>query len=56
MEIEKNIVSPDAKLSAIAWVMFFAPFIKNSIKSDFFSDYEKNFIWWYIKVWYINLI
>lgn len=56
MEIEKNIVSPDAKLSAIAWVMFFAPFIKDSIKSDFFSDYEKNFIWWYIKVWYINLI
>ena len=55
MEIKKNIISSDAKLSAIAGVMFFAPFVNNMIKSDFFSDYEKSFLRWYIKVWYINL-
>ena len=44
MESEKNIISSDSKLSAIAGVMFFAPFVKNMIKSDFFSDYEKDFI------------
>jgi hypothetical protein len=36
-------------------VMFFAPFVNNMINSDFFSDYEKSFLRWYIKVWYINL-
>lgn len=56
METEKNIISSDAKLSAIAGVMFFSPFMKSVIKSDSFSDYEKNFITWYVKVWYINLI
>ena len=56
METEKNIISSDTKLSAIAGVMFFAPFIKNMLKSDHFSDYEKSFLGWYIKVWYINLI
>ena len=55
METEKNIISSDAKLSAIAGVMFFAPFVNNMINSDFFSDYEKSFLRWYIKVWYINL-
>ena len=33
METEKNIISSEAKLSAIAGVMFFAPFIKNKLKS-----------------------
>ncbi len=56
METEKNIISSDAKLSAIAGVMFFAPFVKNMIKQDFFSDYEKDFVRWYVKIWYINLI
>ncbi len=56
METEKNIFSSDVKLSAIAGVMFFAPFIKSMIKSDLFSDYEKEFVRWYVKVWYINLI
>ena len=55
METEKNIISSDTKLSAIAGVMFFAPFVNNMIKSDFFSDYEKSFLRWYIKIWYINL-
>ena len=56
MEAEKNIISSDTKRSAIAGVMFFAPFVKSMIKSDFFSDYEKEFVKWYVKVWYINLI
>lgn len=56
MEVEKNIISSDTKLSAIAGVMFFAPFINNMTKSDLFSDYEKGFLRWYIKVWYINLV
>ncbi len=56
METEKNIISSEAKLSAIAGVMFFAPFIKNKLKSDSsFSQEEKNFIEWYIKVWYANI-
>ena len=56
MEIEKSTISSDAKLSAIAGVMFFAPFIKNKLKSDIFSEDEKNFIYWYIQVWYTNLV
>ena len=55
MEAEKNIISSEAKLSAIAWVLFFAPFLKNITKSDFFSDYEKDFIKWYVKIWYVNI-
>jgi hypothetical protein len=51
METERNIISSDAKLSAIAGVMFFAPFVKNRIKkSDFFSEDEINFINGYIQV------
>lgn len=56
METGKNIISSDTKLSAIAGVMFFAPFVKSIIKSEKFSDYEKDFVGWYIKVWYVNLI
>ena len=44
METEKNIISSDAKLSAIAGVMFFAPFVKNRIKSEEYSEDEINFI------------
>lgn len=57
METEKNIISSDAKLFAIAGVMFFAPFVKNRIKkSDSFSEDEINFINGYIQVWFLNLI
>ena len=57
METEKNIISPEAKLSAVAAVMFFAPFVKNRIKSDpFFSEEERNFIAWYLQVWFVNLV
>lgn len=56
METEKNIISSDAKLSAIAGVMFFAPFVKNRIKSEEFSEDEISFINGYIQVWFLNLI
>lgn len=56
METEKNIISSDAKLSAIAGVMFFAPFVKNRIKSEEFSEDEISFINGYVQVWFLNLI
>ena len=56
MENEKNIISSDAKLSAIAGLMFFAPFVKNRLNWDYFSEEEKNFIQWYIQIWYLNLV
>lgn len=56
METETNIISSDAKLSAIASVMFFSPFVKNRINSDDFSEDEKIFINGYIQVWFVNLI
>jgi len=56
METERNIISSEAKLSAIAWVMFFAPFVKNRMKSEEFSEDEKNFVDGYIQVWYLNMI
>ena len=56
METEKNIISSEAKLSAIAGVMFFAPFVKNRIKFEEYSEDEINFINWYVQVWFLNLI
>ena len=57
METEKNIISSEAKLSAIAAVMFFAPFVKNRVKSDpSLSEEDRNFIAWYIQVWFVNII
>ena len=56
MESEKSIISSEAKLSAIAGVMFFAPFVKYGIKSEEFSEDEKNFIYGYTQVWFLNLI
>lgn len=56
METERDIISPDAKLSAIAGVMFFAPFVKNRIKTDYFSEDEINFINGYVQVWFLNLV
>ena len=50
MEDEKNIFSSEAKLSAIASVMFFSPFVRDRIKSEEFSEDEKNFINGYIKI------
>ena len=57
METEKNIISSEAKLSAIAAVMFFSPFVKNRVKSDSsFSDEERDFIAWYVQIWFVNLV
>ena len=57
MENKSNIISSEAKLSAIAGVMFFAPFVKNRIETDpSFSEEEKAFIAWYVKIWFINLV
>lgn len=56
METEKNIISSEAKLYAIASVMFFSPFVKNSIESEDFSEDEKIFINGYVKIWFVILI
>lgn len=57
METERNIISSEAKLSSIAWVMFFAPFVKIRVKSDpDFTEEERDFIAWYVQVWFVNLI
>lgn len=55
METQANNITPQAKLSAIAGMMFFAPFIKKHLSNPIFSDIEKEFISWYIKIWYFNL-
>ena len=55
MESEENVISSEAKLSAIAAVMFFSPFVKNRLQSDSITQEEKSFISWYLKVWFINL-
>ena len=57
METERSIISSEAKLSSIAWVMFFAPFVKMRVKSDpDFTEEERDFIAWYVQVWFVNLI
>ena len=57
MDTTKNNISPQAMLSAVAGLMFFAPFIKRNVNSDLsFTDDEKDFIMGYVQVGYINLI
>lgn len=57
MENSKNIISSHAKLSTIAEIMFFSPFVKNNIKTNpNFSPEEKNFINWYYSIWIFNII
>lgn len=57
MENEENIISSETKLSAIAAVMFFAPFVKNRVKSDpSFSEQERDFIAWYVQVGFVNMV
>ena len=57
MENQQNNISPHAILSAIVGMMFLAPFIDRNVKADSdFSAEEREFIMWYIKVWYVNLI
>ena len=57
MDETKNIISSQAKLSAIAGMMFFAPLVKRNIKSDpLYSDEEREFIYGYVRVGYFNII
>lgn len=57
MDNQQNNISSQAKLSAIAGMMFFAPFVKNSLKSESeLTEYEKNFILWYVQIWYVNIV
>ena len=57
MESQQNNISSQTMLSAIVGMMFLAPVINNNIKNNSdFSQEEKEFISWYIKVWYINLL
>ena len=57
METQQNNISSQAKLSAIVGMMFCAPLVKDSININAdFSEEEKNFIMWYVQVWFVNLI
>jgi len=57
MENQQNNISPQAMLSAIVGMMFFAPFIKNNVDNDpDFTQEEKDFITSYVNVWYANLV
>ena len=57
MEIQKNNISSQAITSAIAGMMFFAPFVKKNMEIDSrLSDEDKEFIMWYIQVWYVNIM
>lgn len=57
METQQNNISSQVMLSAMSGMLFCAPFIKNSIKYDAsFSEDEKNFIMWYVQVWFVNLV
>lgn len=41
---------------ALASLMFFAPLIKYNLKSrKDINESDKNFIWWFIKLWYLNI-
>lgn len=56
MDTTKSNISPQTMLSAVAGLMFFAPFVKNNVNNDSsFSDEEKDFVMWYIQVWFVNL-
>ena len=42
---------------AFCAVMFFAPLIKNNLKTNsYLSDEDKSFISWFIKLWYLNIL
>lgn len=57
MDTTKNNISPQAMLSAVAWLMFFAPFVKNNVNIDSsFTDEEKDFIMWYVQIGFVNLV
>lgn len=42
---------------AFSAIMFFAPFIKNNLKTNkSLSDEDKIFVNWFIKLWYLNIL
>lgn len=41
---------------SLSALMFFSPLIKNLLKKTSLLKHEKEFINWYIKLWYINII
>jgi len=57
MDSTKSNISPQAMLSAVAGLMFFAPFVKRDVdKNPSFTQEERDFITWYIHVWFANLV
>lgn len=57
MDTTKNNISPKAMLSAVAGLMFFAPFVKRSVNNDSsLTQDEKDFVMWYIQVGFVNLM
>jgi hypothetical protein len=45
MDSTKNNISPQAMLSAVAGLMFFAPFVKRNVEKDpSFTQEERDFI------------
>ena len=45
VDVQRNNISSQTKLSALAGMMFFAPLVKNNIKSDpKYSEEEMGFI------------
>ena len=56
MDTTKNNISPQVMLSAVAGLMFFAPFVKRSVETDTsFTQEEKDFVMWYTQVGFVNL-
>lgn len=56
MDTTKNNISPQAMLSAVAGLMFFAPFIKRSVSTNpSLPQDEKDFVMWYVQVGFVNL-
>ena len=56
MDTTKNNISSQAMLSAVSGLMFFGPLVKRSVENDqSLTQEEKNYIMWYIHVWFVNL-
>lgn len=58
MNEEKNNIEDNRKIwYALSAIMFFAPFIKYNLKTDkTLSQWDKLFIHWFIKFWYLNIL
>lgn len=57
MDTQRNNISSQAILSALAGMMFFAPFVKKNVELDpKYTQEEKSFIMGYVQVWFANLV